>query len=163
MKFEEAMWVLRNGGKVFRTNWVDKIKAKPLEWQDIIKMNFVATAFDLIADDWEISDNASPEFPMTIQKLVDDAHCNAVEKGFWEGVNDTLEYRNSVLMLIVSELGEACEALRTGNRSNFREELADVAIRLADCCGEWGIDLEHEIKRKMLKNSERPYKHGKKF
>ena len=66
-------------------------------------------------------------------------------------------------MLIVSELGEALEALRYDDRDNFAEELADVAIRLADLCGGLGIDLEAEIKKKMEKNKSRGYKHGKAF
>jgi NTP pyrophosphatase (non-canonical NTP hydrolase) len=67
------------------------------------------------------------------------------------------------LMLIVSELGEALEALRHEDKENFAEELADVAIRLADLCGGLCIDLEAEILKKMRKNKTREYKHGKAF
>lgn len=115
---------------------------------------------------------------MTIDKLVKNAHKNAVEKGFWE---DWMEFtwsnigdaenaksikNNAIgmrLMLIVSELGEAVEALRHNNYENFKEELADVVIRVADLCGGLGIDLETEIERKMERNKTRPYKHGKQF
>jgi NTP pyrophosphatase (non-canonical NTP hydrolase) len=47
--------------------------------------------------------------------------------------------------------------------ANFKEELADVAIRLGDLCGGLGIDLETEILNKMAINESRPYKHGKSF
>lgn len=100
---------------------------------------------------------------MTITELCTEAHKNALEHGFWDGVVDTPIHRNSVLMLMVSELGEACEALRRGDDANFAEELADVAIRLGDACGAWDIDLEAEIVRKMAKNKSRSRKHGKKF
>lgn len=100
---------------------------------------------------------------MTLTELCKSAHQSAKDHGFWDNVTDTYTHRNSVLMLIVSELGEACEALRKGDCEGFAEELADVAIRLGDCCGAWGIDLEAEVKRKMAKNKLRPYKHGKKF
>lgn len=120
---------------------------------------------------------------MTIKELCKEAHENARKHGFWEdwdsicwedGLDrneastlDIQELFNSAiakrLMLIVSELGEALEALRNDDRENFAEELADVAIRLADLCGGIGIDLESEIKQKMEKNRKRGYKHGKEF
>jgi len=67
----------------------------------------------------------------------------------------------SALMLIVTELGEAAEALRKEDPDNFREEIADTVIRLFDLCGACGIDLEDEISKKMSKNFSRPYRHGK--
>lgn len=45
-------------------------------------------------------------------------------------------------MLVVSELGEAIEAHRHGDREGFEEEIADTFIRLADLCGGLGIDIE---------------------
>ncbi len=121
---------------------------------------------------------------MTINELCKMAHENARNKGFWEdwdsiswedGLPDRSEsstlniqelYNNAIgnrLMLIVSELGEALEALRHDDIDNFKEELADVAIRLGDLCGGLGIDLEAEIEKKMKYNETRPYKHGKQF
>lgn len=67
------------------------------------------------------------------------------------------------LMLIVGEVAEAQEGLRHNDIDNFKEELADVAIRLADLCGGLDIDLELEIAKKMDKNRNRPYKHGRLF
>lgn len=115
---------------------------------------------------------------MTISELVEKAHKNAREHGFWEdwdwnwnffpqiGSKDKKELSNAIstrLMLIVSELGEALEGLRHDDISNFKEELADVAIRLGDLCGGLSINLECEIEKKMEKNRNRPYKHGKEF
>lgn len=116
---------------------------------------------------------------MEIKELVKEAYKNASEKGFWEDfdiiskLGGTKDFKDAViaenllistrLMLIVSELGEAQESLRKNNLSNFQEELADVAIRLADLCGGLDIDLEAEIIKKMEKNKVRPYKHGKQF
>lgn len=107
----------------------------------------------------------------TIDNLVKSAHENAVKHGFWEDVDRlfiTSQYgKNAVignmLMLIVSEVAEAQEALRKNNMDNFKEELADVVIRTADLCGGLNIDLESEIIKKMQKNKSRPYKHGKEF
>jgi hypothetical protein len=66
------------------------------------------------------------------------------------------------LMLVVSEVGEAAEAVRHMDFKNFKEELADTVIRIMDICDSVGIDLEQEIKDKMIINEQRPMKHGKK-
>jgi chitinase len=119
---------------------------------------------------------------MDLKDIVSEAHYNAREKGFWDdritmwvadntynpyysGIITVIENAmiGNRLMLIVSELGEAQEALRHGDMANFREELADVLIRLADLCGGLNIDLEDEVQKKMEKNKARPYKHGKAF
>lgn len=120
---------------------------------------------------------------MEINELVQKAHQNAIEKGFWEyfynnriiqvientkeqdEICDTLEnaFISQNLLLIVSEISEAMEGLRKNDMDNFREELADVAIRLADLAGALEIDLEEEIVKKMEKNKNRPHMHNKKF
>jgi NTP pyrophosphatase (non-canonical NTP hydrolase) len=50
-----------------------------------------------------------------------------------------------------------------GVKSSFEDEIADVAIRLFDLCGGLNIDLQKHIELKMMYNSMRAYKHGKKF
>lgn len=69
----------------------------------------------------------------------------------------------TALMLIVSEVGEAVEALRTGSYALHAEELADVCIRVFDYCGKHGIDLGKFILHKMEINETRPLRHGKVF
>ena len=115
---------------------------------------------------------------MELKELIKDAHENAVKHGFWDEINllkhNAEFYKGSaittynfaignMLMLIVSEVAEAQDGLRKKDTDNFSEELADVAIRLADLCGGLGINLEYEIEKKMEKNKLRPYKHGKAF
>lgn len=122
---------------------------------------------------------------MTIKELIKQSHKTAVEKGFWEGKTVNIKQashkflrgeegdRNNseLLMLMVTELGEACEALRHGNPqsehipefTSVEEELADTVIRLADMCGARGYRLEEALKAKMKFNKGRAYKHGKKF
>ena len=65
------------------------------------------------------------------------------------------------MMLVVSELGEAAEAVRHHDEANFAEELADTVIRIYDICGRMGIDLGKAISDKMAVNEGRPYRHGK--
>lgn len=122
---------------------------------------------------------------MNIETLVSAAHKNAKDKGFWDKEVNTCEQ----LMLVVSELGEAVEALRKGLlvtkggvdsvkssrgsdykdkfetfvKDTFEDEIADAVIRLADMCGGMGIDLDFHIRAKMLYNEKRERLHGKKF
>lgn len=121
---------------------------------------------------------------MTIKELCKKAHQIAKEHGFWDTKNPNISEK---LMLIITELGEACEALRKNNRQNyeptytiqdmfcngrlhriwhkdsFEDEICDVFIRLGDLCEALDIDIEWQIKKKMEYNQSRPYKHGKKF
>ena len=80
-------------------------------------------------------------------------------KGFTTGWNNIVEK----LMLVVTELAEATEALRVFNRDGFKEEIADTFIRLFDICGSLDIDIEYEIEKKISINITRPHKHGKRF
>jgi NTP pyrophosphatase (non-canonical NTP hydrolase) len=120
---------------------------------------------------------------MTLKQLCQESHRIAMSKGFWELIRaeledgtivEQLEERNpsELLMLVVSELGEACEALRCDNRQygskkwakdTYEDEIADCFIRLADLCEAQGIDIEWQISKKMSYNKKRPKKHGKKF
>lgn len=115
----------------------------------------------------------------SINNLVEKAHENSVKHGFWDDIEvinhsniDALSMgfkqliNNAIctrLMLITGEVAETMEALRKGDTENFKEELADIIIRVADLAGNLDIDLEAEIKKKMQKNLARPYKHGKAF
>lgn len=65
------------------------------------------------------------------------------------------------LMLVVSEVAEASEAVRHQDMDNFTEEIADTFIRLLDICETCGIDIETAIMMKMKANEQRPFKHGK--
>lgn len=157
---------------------------------------------------------------MKIKDLCRDAHKMACDKGFWKcehcggsglvstqsnglwrsenvcpnclGSGKTKRNLSELLMLIVSELGEACEALRndyrqqlmrvveygeglsddlevsnireaTWKKDTFEDELADAVIRICDLAESQGIDLEWQITQKMKYNYTRPAKHGKKF
>lgn len=116
---------------------------------------------------------------MDLEILIKEAHINAVEHGFWDEFIElnnqkglfqqkTFKFlRNSIvgnlLMLIVSEVGEAQDGLRHNDDDNFKEELADIVIRTFDLAGGLDIDLQAEIIKKMDKNRNRPYKHGKAF
>ena len=106
-----------------------------------------------------------------LNQLAEDITRWREKKGFVTAWNNVPEK----LMLVVTELSEAMEAYRhikfpfgrmgTIEESeytiNFREELADALIRLLDLTAALGIDIEREVRQKMLKNEQRPSKHGK--
>jgi NTP pyrophosphatase (non-canonical NTP hydrolase) len=102
---------------------------------------------------------------------------NNKEKGFWDKERNVGE----MLMLVVSELGEAMEAHRKGIfadklawdtfngthqfqstiKDTFEDELADAVIRLLDMSAGLGIDLEAHINAKVAYNATRQRLHGK--
>lgn len=102
----------------------------------------------------------------TIESLTAAAYENACRKGFHEttpnfsGERKDVRHVLSLLMLVTTEIAEAAEAVRHGDRNNFEEELADTCIRIFDLCGLLGIDLEAAILRKMAVNESRPNMHG---
>lgn len=65
------------------------------------------------------------------------------------------------LMLVVTELSEAAEAVRHGDWANFKEEMADTFIRICDITATTGMSLKLASHEKMIVNAARPHKHGK--
>lgn len=113
-----------------------------------------------------------------LNDLADRAHKNSREHGFWDNHYGPLangfhsEWADgtgrpqidrllSCLALITSEIGEAVEAARHNDRSNFAEELADIVIRVMDLAKPCGVNLEQAIVDKMNQNETRPHMHGK--
>jgi len=93
-----------------------------------------------------------------------ECHETARKKGFWERERNV----GVMLMLVVSELGEAIEAHRRGNfgmeqKDTFEDEIADTVIRLFDLCGGLGINLEKQMEWKMSFNKSRVKRHGKAY
>ena len=101
-----------------------------------------------------------------INKLVQEAHENAKEKGLIKGVSFI-----ELITGIHSEATEVYQELRSdrGVREIYNTgekpcgvpiELADIILRVFSLCGEYGIDIETAIKLKMEYNKTRPHKHG---
>jgi NTP pyrophosphatase (non-canonical NTP hydrolase) len=101
-----------------------------------------------------------PEQIAITNVTVEQAHANAVGKGFWNGDN-----LGEKLCLVHSEISEGLEELRRPKRNMtaFGEEMADAVIRIMDICGYCGIDLVDAVLKKMAANRSRPAMHGKRF
>jgi len=66
----------------------------------------------------------------------------------------------AVLALIHSEVSEALEAFREGDVEHFKEEMADVLIRVLDCVVGIDPDFDATVEAKMQVNRGRGYHHG---
>ncbi len=65
------------------------------------------------------------------------------------------------LVLIVSEVGEAIQAVTEGDRENLGEELIDIIIRDLDIGGSLKFDMDAIVAKKSAVNEGRPERHGK--
>lgn len=66
----------------------------------------------------------------------------------------------AILGLVHSEVSEALEAFRKGDREGFAEEMADVLIRVLDCTEGLHIDIDAVVAAKLAKNRKRGFRHG---
>jgi NTP pyrophosphatase (non-canonical NTP hydrolase) len=98
-------------------------------------------------------------------------YVNAEAKGFWKE-DHGLHTDATKIMLVVTELAEAIEALRKDKHQAsekipqftlVEEELADAVIRIMDLAGGRGYRLAEAILEKVQYNQGRPYKHGREF
>ncbi len=96
-------------------------------------------------------------------------HEDAVKKGFWpEDVDDIFIAKQ--LMMIVSEVTEAMEAIRKDKgEEEITKEFADILIRTLDLyagiveAGYTRLSLDQALKEKADFNKTRPEKHGVRF
>lgn len=119
--------------------------------------------------------------------LINQANHNSQQKGFWDDFDQIIKkmqhpsvnpgmftdwdveavkkaFKTQKIMLMVSELSEAMEALRAEDPDDpIGEELADALIRIFDFAGKFGINLPKEVLDKMKRNRQRPHKHNKSF
>jgi NTP pyrophosphatase (non-canonical NTP hydrolase) len=102
-------------------------------------------------------------------ELAEEIHKNAVDKGFWDRTVDPI-FIAKQMMMIVSEVSEAMEALRKEmDPEQISDEFADILIRTLDLyagiaeAGYVTKSLDYAVKEKMDKNTKRPIKHGVRF
>jgi NTP pyrophosphatase (non-canonical NTP hydrolase) len=102
-------------------------------------------------------------------ELAEQIHKNAVDKGFWDKTVDPI-FIAKQMMMIVSEVSEAMEALRKDmDPDHISDEFADILIRTLDLyagiaeAGYVTKSLDYAVKEKMERNTHRPKKHGVRF
>jgi len=102
-------------------------------------------------------------------ELAEEIHKNAVDKGFWDRTVDPI-FIAKQMMMIVSEVSEAMEALRKDmDADQISDEFADILIRTLDLyagiaeAGYVTKSLDYAVKEKMERNTHRPKKHGVRF
>lgn len=95
------------------------------------------------------------------------------QKAIWQNAQDHGWHNppanlTTDLLLIHSEVSEACEALRKGKLKmvdgddSVEEELADAVIRIFHVCEKNGFDIAKAVRAKHVKNIQRPFRHGNK-
>ena len=108
------------------------------------------------------------DFISTFNFIAEDVYRNAVSKGWWDEPRED----GTIIALIHSELSEALEYLRKGNKpsdhipefTGIEEEYADVIIRIMDHSERNHYRTAEAVIAKMKFNRERSFKHGgKKF
>lgn len=82
---------------------------------------------------------------------------DVVKPGDWKGSPHKIP---AVLALVHSEVSEGLEAFRKDDKENFTEELADTLIRVLDCAGGLGLDMDRAVADKLEKNKKRGFRHG---
>ena len=145
-------------------------------------MPTIKSETDVVRD---LIDNSSGD--PYLNTLANTIHTNAKNKGFY----DKPKCNAALLMLVVSELGEALEADRRNHHTNieeykhlvsekstkkykkiifnaevkdtFEDEIADSIIRLLDLSAYLKIDIDFHIKEKMEYNKSRSRLHGKNY
>lgn len=109
----------------------------------------------------------------SIPNFIKKAHSTAKEKGFWDDV--TIQFQTQCIVLIISEVTEALEALRKNNfgdvdkfnnclsnetfqscfaeyiKDSFQDEMADVCIRIFDYAG--GFEMDKVKRDKGIQHS----------
>jgi NTP pyrophosphatase (non-canonical NTP hydrolase) len=114
-------------------------------------------------------------FSQTLDSMADAVHETAVEKGFWNVINDATQEQRDIfitkqLMMIVSEAVEVMEAIRKSRGpEEVADEMADIIIRTLDLYAglkelEYvNTDLQVAFNNKTSFNTTRPERNGVKF
>lgn len=107
------------------------------------------------------------------------AHENAVEHGFYDAIDNVMDYMNvndqprlsetvfrdfvlAQLAKIGSEIGECIAAIQHSQyMEGLNEELADITIRTMDLAAYVGYEHGNDVAAKMQSNEKRPRLHGK--
>lgn len=102
-----------------------------------------------------------------LNELRDYVHRAARDKGFYDDDHRTVGDHAALIHTEVSEFFECWRDGETelelvgddGKPIGMPSELADIMIRVLDCAGHLGIDIDKAIGEKLRYNTGRPYRH----
>lgn len=112
------------------------------------------------ANGWDVF--ASRSFPRSPDEVKEDkrTECEADIPMLDDADTQRVRFLCTHMALVHSEVAEATEAIRNRDLPNFREELADIIIRVTSIAHGMGIDLNTEVAAKLHKNTTRGFRHG---
>lgn len=138
------------------------------EYQDGVRYDVVAPQPTRVPKDFDFTH-------LNIRQVVEIMARINQEHGFEKSYPDALEAVHRSLLLVVGEVCEAQEEVRSGHAPDeiyageggkpegFPIEIADTVIRLFNLCAQLRIDLQHALEMKAKYNDIRPFKHGRQF
>jgi len=117
----------------------------------------------------------SPAPPVSLDEWAQEAYGTSAASGFHD--DDSKFTIDSRLLLVMGELSEAYEELRSGHKptevyyndgkpmkpEGFPVEIADTFLRLFDLCHTYDIPIGDLVSEKNAFNKTREFRHGKKF
>ena len=138
---------------------------KPISREEVFQILSKNDIVKIEMDKDGVTYNLKPIQRTCLNDLRDAIYEDAVEHGMWDDDEDYIP--TDCVYFIKDEVCELdCAAMDweddvCNDNSAFCDELSDVIIMCLSVAGKLGIDIDAAVRRKMVINRARPWKHGK--